>query len=68
MYEHICEGTGCKFYTVWSFGYSDCYSCTKIGESYNVTQYPPDCPFLDEMHKEDLNKIDQWNTMDNQSV
>ena len=57
-YEHICEGTKCKFYVVWDFGYQDCYSCTKIGQSYNVNEYPEDCPFIDEMKKEDINMVD----------
>ena len=50
-YEHICEGTKCKFYTVWDFGYEDCYSCVKIGQSYNVDEYPDDCPHITEMKK-----------------
>ena len=52
-FSHICEGTGCEFYMVWDFGYQDCYSCTKIGESHYVNVYPSDCPFIDEMKKED---------------
>ena len=60
-YEHICEGTGCKFYVVWDFGYADYYSCTKIGESYHVDKYPSDCPFIEEMKKEDPNEVNkQW--------
>lgn len=51
-FEHICEGTLCKHYTVWDFGYGDCYSCTLIGQSYHVTKYPNDCPFISEMEKE----------------
>ena len=51
-FEHICEGTGCKCYVVWDFGYADCYSCTKIGQSYNVDKYPDDCPHIDKMKKE----------------
>ncbi len=59
MYEHICEGTKCEFYIVWDFGYQDCYSCTKIGQSYNVNQYPSDCPHIEEMIKEDPNQVDK---------
>ena len=49
IYDHICSGTGCKFFVIWDFGQADCYSCVKIGESYNVTQYPGDCPFKSAM-------------------
>ena len=50
-FDHICEGTKCKHYIVWDFGYEDCYSCTKIGESYHVFEYPEDCPFIKEMQE-----------------
>ena len=58
-FEHICEGTRCEHYAVWDFGYQDCYSCKKIGQSYNVNTYPSDCPNIIEMHKEDPNKVNQ---------
>jgi hypothetical protein len=48
-FEHICEGTQCKNYIVWDFGHADCYSCTLIGESYHVTNYPDNCPFKSKM-------------------
>ncbi len=59
-YEHICSATGCKFHVVWDFGHGDCYSCRKIGESYNVTEYPQDCQFKSEMqrYESDSQKMD----------
>ncbi len=51
-YEHICSGTGCKHYIVWDFGYTNCYSCKLIGQSYHVTTYPDNCQFIEEMKKE----------------
>ena len=48
-YEHICSGTGCKYFVVWDIGYGDFYSCKKIGQSYHVDIIPDDCPFMDQM-------------------
>lgn len=57
MYRHICDKNNCEFYVVWDFGYEDCFSCTKIGQSYGVYSYPSDCPSIHEMIKEDPNKV-----------
>ena len=65
MYKHICEGTKCEFYVVWDYGYADCYSCTKIGQSHNVLNYPEDCPHINEMQKEDPNGVGMKPTTNN---
>lgn len=59
--EHICEITGCKHYRVWDFGHKPCFSCELIGQSYYVTEYPDNCPFIDEMKKEEKH-LDHENT------
>ena len=48
-YDDFCASKNCKCFKVWDFGYGDCYSCTLIGESYNISQYPDNCLFLDEI-------------------
>ena len=61
IFEHICEGVKCGHYIVWDFGFADCYSCTKIGQSYHVTEYPEDCPFKKEI-SEYLKQLQQCQT------
>lgn len=57
IYNDFCKSKKCPFFIEWEFQPSIesrsylCKSCTKIGQSYNVTKYPDDCKFLKEIKK-----------------
>ena len=52
-YSEFCKSKECEFYIEWEFdtGYGPypCKSCKKIGQSYEVEEYPEDCPYLEEI-------------------
>lgn len=50
-YGDFCKSKECKCFNEWDFGYGTCESCTKIGESYGIYEYPKDCLFIDEIMK-----------------
>lgn len=45
----FCAKKECPEYIRWSFDYGECESCKKVGQSYNIDEYPEDCLFLDEI-------------------
>lgn len=61
VYNEFCATKGCEHYIEWEFSnYPDeqpypCTSCKLVGQSYNITEYPENCPFLDEIKNIDLN-------------
>jgi len=52
-YSQFCRSKNCEFFIEWDFdtefGLYPCKSCKKIGQSYEVEEYPRDCPFYDEI-------------------
>ena len=52
IYDEFCIEKECEHYITWkSDGGHPCMSCTLIGQSYNITEYPDNCPFIDEIKK-----------------
>lgn len=50
IFNEFCKNKKCSEYIEWqSEGY--CTSCKLVGESYNITEYPKDCLFLDDIKK-----------------
>jgi len=49
IYNAFCESKNCPEYIKWSFGYGYCFSCKKVGESYNIYKYPNDCNYIDDI-------------------
>lgn len=70
-FNDACCKLECEYYIEWDHeeeiwdhnkGYVStipCASCTKIGQSYNVEEYPADCP-----HKEILTKFEDQKKKD----
>lgn len=54
-YNEFCKTKGCEEYIEWEwdteFGPYLCTSCQKIGQSYDIEEYPEDCLYLDEIRK-----------------
>lgn len=54
-YNEFCKESGCDEYIEWDYVFDSeyqpypCTSCQKIGQSHDIDEYPPDCPFLDEI-------------------
>ena len=55
FYEDFCYNKNCPEYICWSFDNGgceypiNCESCKLIGQSYNITEYPKNCLFLEEI-------------------
>ena len=48
-FNEFCKNKNCEEYIEWDFDYGICTSCKRIGQSYNIDEYPNDCLFLDEI-------------------
>jgi len=54
-YTEVCRSNNCKHLIEWELDLGngcqtyDCYSCTKVGQSYVVDEFPDDCPHKDAM-------------------
>jgi len=55
IYNDFCSSKNCEHYIEWEFSVDSetqpygCISCKLIGQSYNITEYPDECPFIDEI-------------------
>jgi hypothetical protein len=59
--DEFCRIKGCENYIEWEHevlmedwnishhSVMICVSCTKVGQSYNIDEYPEDCPHLKEI-------------------
>jgi len=60
-YNGFCKNKHCIEYIEWDYEIElgeqpyPCTSCRKVGQSYEITEYPKDCLFLDEIKKIELN-------------
>lgn len=50
-FNEFCKGKKCPEFTEWDFGNGICASCKKVGQSYNIDEYPDDCNFIGEIKK-----------------
>lgn len=49
-YNKFCEARNCPEFIELNFEQgTDCFSCKKIGQSYDIEKYPDDCNFIDEI-------------------
>ena len=48
-YNDFCRGKQCTHYIHWEYMGNICESCKLVGQSYNIEEYPKQCPFLDEI-------------------
>ena len=46
-YNEFCKTRDCEHYIEWSFEYGNCVSCKLVGQSYNIEEYPENCPHID---------------------
>lgn len=53
-FNAFCSKKDCPEYIRWSFGLGECDSCKKVGQSYNIYEYPDDCLFIDEIKAYEL--------------
>lgn len=48
-YAPFCEEKKCPEFIRWQIEGTTCESCKKVGQSYDLNEYPPDC-----LHIEDI--------------
>lgn len=61
-YNEFCKNKQCQEYIEWTFDMGvKCTSCKLVGQSYDITEYPKDCLFLDEIKQVDTNRNKQSN-------
>ena len=59
-YNDFCKEKECAEYIEWDLVIEEagqpyiCASCKKVGQSYDIDEYPKDCPFLNEIQKIEL--------------
>ena len=53
-FNEFCKNKDCEEYIAWDFGYGICVSCKRVGQSYNIEEYPNNCLFLDEIQEYDI--------------
>jgi hypothetical protein len=52
IFNEFCKNKQCPEYIEWTFDMgANCTSCKLVGQSYDITEYPKDCLFLDEIKK-----------------
>lgn len=57
LFNKFCRNKNCENYIEWEYSFDSqsqlypCISCTLIGQSYDITEYPPNCKFLPEIKK-----------------
>lgn len=67
-YGEFCASKKCHEFIAWDYEFDSetqpypCESCKRIGQSYSVTEYPPDCNFLIEIQsiKLENNKVESY--------
>lgn len=59
-YNDFCKEKDCPEYIEWDYvfesGCQPCTSCQKVGQSYDIEEYPNDCPYLIEIQMIALTK------------
>ena len=53
-FNEFCINKNCEEHIVWDFDYGICVSCKRVGQSYNIEEYPNNCLFLDEIQEYDI--------------
>jgi len=50
-YDDFCRSKGCEYFIEWEGGYVGWLhrSCTEMGESMHIKEYPHNCPHKDEL-------------------
>lgn len=54
-YNQFCKDSGCDQYIEWDYELDSetppyqCISCIRVGPSYDIEEYPDDCPNLTEI-------------------
>ena len=56
-FNEFCKGKQCTEYIEWDFGYAIFFSCKLVGQSYDNSEYPDNCLFLDEIKKYENERI-----------
>ncbi len=60
-YNKFCESMKCDWYKEWQYTYDyeeppvKCTSCTLIGQSHDIMEYPKNCPYKKEIKRIILN-------------
>ena len=54
-YNEFCKSKDCEYYIEWSFEFGDCVSCKLVGQSYDIEEYPENCPHIDDIKQIKLN-------------
>ncbi len=53
IYNKFCSAKECKHYIEWVFSANNgeylCVSCMLVGQSHNITEYPKECPFINDI-------------------
>jgi len=54
IFNEFCRKKQCPEYIEWTFDMGrPCESCKLVGQSYDITEYPNDCLFLNDIKKFD---------------
>jgi len=54
VFNEFCKNKQCPECIEWECEGYYCTSCKLVGQSYDITEYPKDCLFLDEIKKFEL--------------
>lgn len=52
-FNRFCAFHKCQYYIEWEVEHGKCFSCKKIGQSYDITEYPADCQMLADIKLEE---------------
>jgi len=68
IYNDFCKNVvQCRYFKEWDIyaNTAKCRSCTKVGESYDIEEYPKDCIFLTQIQEleEQCNKQIIWDKL-----
>jgi len=51
IYNEFCGSKNCPEYIEWDYENTPCTSCKLIGQSHDITEYPEDCLFKEEIEE-----------------
>jgi len=55
LFNDFCANKKCEEYIAWNYDVEgcpvDCESCKLVGQSHDITEYPKNCLFLNDIQK-----------------
>lgn len=59
VFNDFCRSKNCPQHIDWDCGEGWCTSCKLIGQSYNITEYPEDCEFINEIKEFEIKQKEE---------